>query len=190
MIINVTGRSTTVQDSFKEVLEKKLSRFDKFFEKDARADVTITNEGGRETVEVTIHSDGMVFRSENTSMDRLDSLDSVVDTLFRQISKNKSKLETRMRRSGNDVRDFYEMFDIEEFDLDETQINHNDDTPYKIVRSKQFALKPMDSEEAILQMNLLGHSFFMFHNADTNDVNVVYKRNDGNYGLIEPIPSA
>lgn len=182
MTINVTGRGTTIKDSFREVLEKKLARFNKFFNEDARADVTVTNEGGRETVEVTIFSDGMVVRAERTTDDRLDSLDLVVDALSRQIYKNKTKLETQMRRSISIAE-----FTNEDFSVDDLNSDGKEEE-YKIVRSKQFALKPMDTEEAILQMNLLGHNFFMFRNAETNDINVVYKRKGGNYGLIEPTP--
>lgn len=178
MIINVAGRGTQVQDSFREVLEQKLSKFDRFFQEDTRADVTITNEGGRETVEVTIHSEGLVFRSEATTYERLDSLDIVVNTLFRQIVKNRSKLQDRFRKKA------YDPEFIEEFDPNLLK-EQEDEGEYKIVRTKQFTMKPMFPEEAILQMNMLGHGFFMFHNADSDEIAVVYKRNDGNYGLIE-----
>lgn len=179
MIINMAGRGTTIQDSFKDLVETKLQRFDRFFGENAVANVTITNEGHRETVEVTIHADGMVFRSERTTDDRRDSLDSVVDTLFRQIVRNKERLRDQLRRNAFDM-DFESVFEDE---LEELGEPFEDE--YRIVRSKQFDLKPMLVEEAILQMNMLGHNFFMFMNAETDDIGVVYKRDDGNYGLIE-----
>ena len=102
MTINMTARNTTIRDSFKNSLEKKLSKLNRFFDEEAVANVTVTHEGGRETVEVTIKSGDLFFRSEKTTGDRLDSLDVVVDALFRQIVKNKSKLQKRMRKTAFD----------------------------------------------------------------------------------------
>lgn len=172
MNINLTARNTTVRDSFKQSLEKKLSKLDRFFDDSTTAKVTVSHESGRETVEVTIKNGGMFFRSEKTTSDRLDSLDSVVDALFRQIIKNKTKLEKRLRKAA-----FEPGYDVDFIGAPGT---------YEIVRSKRFSVKPMDVEEAILQMNLIGHSFYMFRNTDGGDICVVYKRNDGNYGLLEP----
>lgn len=172
MTIRVTARGTTVRDAFKTSLEKKLSKLDRFFDQDVVANVTVINEGSRETVEVTIQHGGMFFRAEKTSADRLDSLDAVVDALFRQIIKNKTRLEKRLRKTAFEPG----------YDADFVGAENND---YKIVRSKRFSLKPMDVDEAILQMNLVGHNFYMFHNSDTDEVAVVYKRNDGNYGILE-----
>lgn len=177
MIINFTGRGTTIKDLFKQTVEKKLKKFERFFGDEAKADVKVINEGGRETVEITINSEGMIFRAERTSDDRLTSLDAVVDALFRQITKNKQKLRTQMKRDAFDAA-FNEEFAVFGQEMDESN--------YKIVKSKRFSLKPMDVEEAILQMNLLGHSFFLFLNAQTEEVSLVYKRNDGDYGFIEP----
>ena len=172
MTINVSARNTTVKDSFKNSLEKKLAKLDRFFDEEAAANVTVTNENGRETVEVTIRANSMVFRAEKTSDDRLDSLDTVVDSLFRQIIKNKTKLEKRLRKTA-----FEPGYDNDFIGVEST---------YAITRHKRFAVKPMDSEEAILQMNLIGHSFYMFRNANTGEICVVYKREDGSYGLLEP----
>lgn len=172
MTINMTARNTTIRDSFKKSLQKKLSKLDRFFDDEVVANVTVTHEGGRETVEVTIKSDDLFFRSEKTTSDRLDSLDMVVDALFRQIVKNKSKLQKRMRKTAFEAG--YE-----------NDFIGSEDT-YEIVRSKRFNVKPMDVEEAILQMNLIGHSFYMFRNSESNEICVVYKRNDGNYGVLEP----
>ena len=171
MNITMQARKTTVKDSFRERVEKKLRKFDRFFDEEAYATVTVTNERDRETVEVTIQSGGMIYRAERTTTDRMDSLDAVVDVLFKQIVKNKSKLEQRLRSGA--FHPSYQDEPMEEPD-------------YQPVRTKRFALKPMDVEEAILQMNLLEHTFFMFRNKATDAVCVVYLRNDGSYGLLEP----
>jgi len=172
MTINITARGTTVRDPFKKSLEKKLTKLDRFFEDEVNANVTVSTQNGRETVEVTIKSGGMVFRSEKTAGDRLDALDVVVDSLFRQIVKNKTKLEKRLRKTA---------FAPE----------HKDDfigaePTYEIAKSKKFTVKPMDVEEAILQMNLIGHNFYMYRDSELDEICVVYKRNDGGYGVLEP----
>ena len=170
MNVTISARNTSLKDSFKERVEKKLSKLDRFFD-DAKAFVTLTHEADRETVEVTIKAENLVFRAEKTTGDRVDSLESCVDSLFRQIVKNKSKLERRLKSNAFNP------------DYDDAPYAPED---YKVVRTKRFAVKPMDVEEAILQMNMLEHSFFMFRNSRTNEINVVYKRNNGAYGLIEP----
>lgn len=172
MTINVTARGTTVRDSFKKSLEKKLKKLDRFFGDEANAHVTVSNQNGRETVEITIKSGSMVFRAEKTTEDRLDSLDSVVDSLFRQIVKNKTKLEKRLRKAAFEPG------------YDDDFIGSEDS--YQVVKSKIFPVRPMDVEEAILQMNLVGHSFYMFRSADLDKICVVYKRKNGNYGVLEP----
>lgn len=182
MIINVTARGTRVQDSFREMLENKLARFDRFFNEETTADVTVTNKGHRETVEVTIRGAGMVFRSEQTTDDRQDSLDACVDALFRQITRHKDKLSTRLHHEAFEFRQELE----NDFLADVGGKEETVEDEFKIVRTKRFLMKPMSVEEAILQMNLVGHQFFMFHNADSDLISVVYQRDDGGYGLIEP----
>lgn len=172
MTIKLTARNTSVRDSFKSSLDKKLSKLDRFFDDSAVANVTVIHESGRETVEVTIKSGGMYFRAEKTTNDRLDSLDAVVDALFRQIVKNKTKLEKRLRQSAFEPG------------YDDDFIGSQ--SSYEIVKSKRFHVKPMDVQEAILQMNLIGHNFYMFRNVESNEICVVYRRKDGNYGLLEP----
>ena len=172
MIINITSKGTTVRDSFKTGLEKKLSKLDRFFDDNAYANVMVTNEGGRETVEVTIKAGGMLFRAEKTTGDRLDSLDVVVDALFRQIVKNKTKLEKRLRKTA--------------FEAGYDQDFVGSEATYQVVKSKRFSIKPMDIDEAILQMNMIGHNFYIFRDSETEETCVVYRRNDGNYGLIGP----
>lgn len=164
---------TTIREPFKEKAEKKLGKFDRFFGENASAQVTVTSEKGRETVEVTINSGGLVFRAEKTTNDRLDSLDAIIDILFKQIVKNKSKLEVRTRGFN--------------FDSIPTGLHDTEDESYNLVKHKRFEVQPMDVDEAILQMNMLGHNFFIFENISTGELNVVYCRYGGDYGLIEPI---
>ena len=168
MNITISARNTSVRDSFKDRVEKKLSKFDRFFD-DAKAFVTVTNEGERETVEVTIKAEKLVFRAEKTTSDRIDSLESVCDLLFRQIVKNKSKLEARLKSSA-----FNPEYDDAPYQQEE----------YQVVRTKRFPVKPMDVDEAILQMNMLGHDFFVYRN-ENNVVSIVYRRKNGGYGLLE-----
>ena len=144
MNITITARKTSVKDSFKERVEKKLAKFDRFFDDDAKAVVTVTNENGRETVEITVQVQGMFFRAEKTTSDRFDSLEAVADSLFRQIVRNKNKLEKRLKTDAFDP-----MFKDEAIAVE--------DEEYKVVRVKKFPIKPMAVDEAILQMNMVGH---------------------------------
>lgn len=174
MNITISGRKTTVKDQFKEKVEAKLSKFDRFFDTEANANVVVTNSHDRETVEVTISSNGMYFRSEKTTDDRSDSLEAVCDALFKQIVKNKNKLVSKVKSSG------FENLNFE-------GITPEPEAAYTPIKTKKFPVKVMTMEEAILQMNMLGHEFFMFKNAESGEFNVVYLRNNGGYGLIEPI---
>lgn len=171
MNITFTARKTNLDERFKERSRKKLNKFDRFFDS-ANAFITVTQEKERYTVEVTIKAGGMIYRSEKTANDMYEAIDSVSDSLFKQIVKNKSRLEKRLR---NDA--FLEIPE-DQFDADSNE--------YRIVKSKRFSIKPMMVEEAILQMDMLGHEFFIFRNGETNEINVIYKRHDKNYGLIEP----
>lgn len=172
MKTNVTGRKLSLRPSFVEKTEKKLSKLDKFFEDDARADVTVKQEGNGFKVETTIHNQGMVYRAEEAAPDMVEALDMLIDKLVRQIRKNKTRLEKRLREEAFAVPPPPEEEEMEE--------------EYAVVRSKSFPVKPLDVEEAILQMNLLGHQFYMFRNMDSGEINVVYRRKDGHYGLLEP----
>ena len=170
MKINITARNTGIKDSFRARVEKKLSKFDRFFGDNAQSQVTVIHSGDHETVEVTIKSEGLFFRAERTADEREDALEAVVDSLFRQIVKNKSKLADRFKKRAPEI---YAEPAAEEPD-------------YSVIKRKHFTLKPMHVDEAILQMELLGHNFYMFLNAETEVPNVVYKRNAGGYGLLEP----
>ena len=170
MNIRITSRNTSVRDEFRERCEKKLKKFDRFFGESADAVVTVSNQNGRETVEVTILFGGMLFRAEKTTSDRIDSMEAASDALTKQITRNKTRLEKKFHTGA-------------------FQPSFNSDVmpeEYGIVRIKRFPLKPMNVQEAILQMNMLDHSFFMFRNEETDEINVVYRRNDENYGLLEP----
>lgn len=174
MKIIITGKNIDVTEGLKERVTKKINKLDKFFNNETEVHVTLSVQKSRQIVEVTIPFSGIVFRAEESNEDMYSSIDKTVDLLERQIRKNKTRLERKLHEHD---------FRFENVKFAEEVPEEKD---FKIVRSKRFAVKPMDVEEAVLQMNLLGHEFFMFFNADTKQVNVVYKRKDGNYGLIEP----
>lgn len=172
MNITVVGRKCTPRDSFKERAEKKLRKVEKFFGDSASAKVTATVEKNTQAVEITVFNDGMIFRSQAKAENMNDALDSCVDLLIRQIRKNKTRLEKRIRSEAFD--DFVGQDAVEE------------EVEFELVRTKSIPIKPQSVEEAILQMNMLGHQFYMFRNAENESIAVVYKRDDGGYGLIEP----
>lgn len=177
MKITYTARKVNLRENFKERVEKKLLKFEKLFSDEAVANVVVTLEKNRQTVEITIRDNGMVYRVESTMPEMNDALDKVVDMLMRQIRKNKTKLAKRMK-SGS----------IDDFVM-QTANEHSDeveDDEYKVVRKKQILIKPISVDEAILEMNMVNHNFFMFINAETDEVNVVYRRSDGDYGVLEP----
>ena len=173
MNITYLGRKTTIKDSFKEYAAKRLKRLEKFFDDDPNVMIVVTNEGDEETVEVTIKSRGMFFRGEKTSRDRQISLDLVADVLSSQIVRNKNRLERRLKTPVPVIEELTGELEQE--------------GPDTLVKTKKFPVAVMDVEEAILQMNLLGHEFFMFRSGETGEINVVYRRKDGNYGLLEPV---
>lgn len=174
MRITVIGKNIEVTNALRNVVEKKLEKLDKYFEPDVEAQVTLSVEKNSQLIEVTIPFNGVILRGEESTDDMYTSIDLVIDKLERQIRKQKTKLQRRMH--GDSLR-FQFIPDYEEDKSKEEA---------KIVKTKRFAMKPMSSEEAVLQMELIGHNFFVFESGDTGEVNVVYKRKDGNYGLIEP----
>ncbi|MBO5091955.1 MAG: ribosome-associated translation inhibitor RaiA [Clostridia bacterium] len=173
MKMNFTARQMKVYDSVKQTAEKKLAKFDKFFGDEAEMDITFSMPNGLEMVEITIRSQGMVFRAEEAAETFANAIDNATEALERQIRKNKTRLQKRLK---------VEAFDIIENDLDELV----DEEYVQDVRTKTFPFKPMGVEEAILQMNMLGHDFFVFKDADTLETCVVYRRKRGGYGLIVP----
>ena len=177
MKITYTARKVTLRDNFKERVEKKLAKFNKIFSDDAEAAVVVTLEKNRQTVEITIRDNRMVYRAESTQPEMNDALDRVVDILTRQIRKNKTRLEKRIKTGGS-LDDL--TADLPPQDLEEPE------DEYRVVRKKQVLIKPITVDEAILEMNMVSHDFFMFINADTDEVSIVYKRANGDYGLLEP----
>lgn len=173
MRLTVTGKNIALTDALKDIVEKKLSKLDKYFVPEVDMRVTLSVQKNRQIIEVTIPFNGMIIRGEEATDDMYSSLENVVEKIEKQILKNKTRFERRLHEGSLRLKDIpsYELYDDEDS---------------KIVKTKKFAIKPMDTEEAVLQMDLLGHNFFVFKNADSNEVNVVYKRKDGNYGLIEP----
>lgn len=170
----ISGKNIEVTEALKDKITKKIGKLDKFFNPNTEVHATLSVEKTRQMIEVTITSNGIVLRGEESNEDMYTSIDKVVDKLEKQIRRNKTRLEKQLREGA---------FRSEDVEYD-TSVD--EEREFKVVRSKKFAIKPMDVEEAILQMNLLGHEFYMFSNADTKEVNVVYRRRDGNYGLIEP----
>lgn len=175
MKIVITGRNIELTDNFKKLVEKKISRFNRMFSDNASAKVTVTVEKNRQTVEITIFNNGMFFRAEDTSLDMHESLDKVIYMLSRQFRKNKTKLEKRLR-SGS-IEDVIPAIENEHVE---------DEVEYQLIRTKSFSVKPMTVDEAILEMNMVGHDFYIFKNESSNTFNVVYIRKDGKYGLLVP----
>ncbi len=175
MNINIIGRQVNVRDDMKALVEKKLAKFDRYFPKGADATVTFKREKDLERVELTISVVGTLFRAEESTMEFRTSLTRCIDVIEGQIRKNKTRLEKRMKSS----------FEAAEAAIAEQGAVVEEEGEFDI-RVKTFPLKPMTPEEAILQMNLIGHSFYAFEDADSGDVCIVYKRNAGAYGLIVP----
>ena len=170
MNITIIGRKCNPREDFRQRTEKRLSKVEKLFGEEANAKVTATVEKNCHIVEITVTKGGLIYRAEESADNMADALDECVDVLIRQIRKNKTRLDKKLHSAALD--DF--MIDVEE------------ETDFDVIREKSVALKPQSVEEAILQMNLLGHQFYMFLNADTDKINVVYKRNANGYGLISP----
>ena len=173
MKITLYGKQMTVRDSLRTAVEKKLTKFDKFFGEDTEAFVTCRTRKGVKIIEITVIYEGTTFRSEEESETFITALDRAVESLEGQNRKNKTRLEKKMKRDAFSIvtdDDDDEYVEEEEFEI----------------RVKTFPFKPMTAEEAILQMNLLGHSFYAFINADSGETCVVYKRKEGSYGLIVP----
>ena len=174
MKLNIRGDKLEITDAIKDYVEDKLGRLDKYFkDSNINANVLLKVKGNRQIIEVTVLTDKYILRSEEENNDLYAAIDLVVDKLEGQIGKNKTKL--KKQNIDNKYKDF-------NFDYELEEDEENNDV---IVKHKEIEMKPMDSEEAILEMELLGHSFFVYKDVDTGNINVLYKRKDGNYGLIE-----
>ena len=170
----ITGRNIEVTDGLRTAIEEKLGKLDRFFSPNTEVTVTLSVERERQKIEVTIPVRGNIVRSEQVSSDMYVSIDLVQEVLERQLKKYKSKILDKKQLAE----------DLFAFEPEEKEFSEEPDV--KIIRTKRFAIKPMDPEEACIQMELLGHNFYVFFNAETEEVNVVYKRKGSTYGLIEP----
>lgn len=173
MKVTIIGRQMNVWEEMKATINDKLSKLDKYFGDDAEATVTLSSKRNLKSLEITITAYGTIFRSETDDDTFRNALDRSIYSIERQIRKNKTRLSKKLRSGA---------FDEGIFDTGE---DYEEDKEFNI-RTKSFYFKPMSVEEAIMQMNLLDHEFFVFRDAETEDVCVVYKRRDGDYGLIVP----
>ena len=175
MKVSVIAKNTTTTPALKEMIEKKLSKVKRYFSPEIEAKATLSVQKNKQKVEITIPFNGIILRAEEATEDMYKSIDLVVGKLERKIRKEKTKLS---RRNNESLR-----FPSLESLMGEKEVEENNG---KVVRAKQFRVKPMSSEEAVLQMELLGHNFFVYQDCDENKICVVYKRKDGDYGLLEP----
>lgn len=183
MKFNIRGENLEVTGSIREFVEKKISKLERYFDtpltSEVHVNLSVYNDEQR--IEVTIPMTNLLLRGEEQHVDLYAAIDLVVDKLERQIRKYKTKVNRKFRQKGSPKHVFAEL----EREANSVAVEEDPDE-IEIVRTKRFELKPMDSEEAVLQMDMLGHAFYVFTNAITNETSVVYRRNDGKYGLIEP----
>ena len=173
MKVIITSKNMNASDHLKQTIESKLDRLGKYFSNDIVANVTLSMEKGRQKIEATINAKGTIFRAEETTNDIYSGIDGVIEKLSSQMSRFKTKLQ----RKHKDHKEF-QFADLPEIAGEELE-------EMRVVRRKQFDLKPMTVDEAIMQMELLEHTFFVFLNLESDTVNVVYKRKDNDYGLLE-----
>lgn len=178
MKIKIFGKNIEVTEGIRSAVEEKIGKLDKYFAEETRVDVTLSVNKNEQKVEVTIPVKGRIIRAEEISDDMYVSIDMVEETIERQLVKYKNKIIDKKKSIKEAFTETYIEADYEDEDEDEDQI--------KIKKTKRFGIKPMDPEEACVEMELLGHNFFVFLNAETEEVNVVYKRKGNTYGLIEP----
>jgi putative sigma-54 modulation protein len=175
MKIIITSKNINASNHLRDTIESKLSRLGKYFSSDIETNVTLSMERDRQKIEATINASGTIFRAEEVTQDIYGGIDKVVDKLSAQMSKYKRKLANKHKDNKSIVFD-----DVPDADDGGAAV-----AEIEIVRRKKFELLPMSPEEAVLQMELVGHSFFVFLDMDTNGIGVVYKRNDEKYGLLE-----
>ncbi len=170
----IVGKNIDVTPGLKQAVEEKIGKLEKYFTQDTEVHVTLSVEKERHKIEVTIPVKGSIIRSEQVSNDMYVSIDLVEEIIERQLKKYKTKIIDKEQEAGQSFKQEY------------IERDYQDDDEIKIVRSKRFGIKPMYPEDACVQMELLGHNFYVFRNAETEEVNVVYKRKGNTYGLIEP----
>lgn len=173
MNIVITTRNTKASDYLKDIIEKKLQKLSKYFSDDIGVNVMLSEEGNKKKIEATIKVKGMIFRAEDKADEFYDGIDNIVKKLSSQMARFKKKIQKKHR-------------DNKEFNFDAwPDAAEDSDKEFNVIKTKKFELEPMTVEEAVLQMEMLEHNFFVFLNMETDSVNVVYSRKDGNYGLLE-----
>ena len=173
MNLVISGKNLDITEGLRSAIEEKIGKLERYFTDTTEVHVTLSTEKNRQKIEITIPMKGSIIRAEEVSSDMYVSIDLVEEVIERQLRKYKNKLIDKDQNAAHLSQSFIEADDYEEEDI-------------QIIRSKKFAMKPMDPEEACVQMELIGHNFFVFRNSETDEVNVVYKRKGNTYGLIEP----
>lgn len=179
MNFNIRGENIEVTPALRNYVEKKIGKLDRYFDTVPSSPVNVNMQviNNQQIIEITIPMPQLLLRAEESNADMYAAIDLVVEKLERQIRKHKTKVNKKFRQDGSLKYMFRS--DVED-------VTFEDEDELEVVRTKRFSLKPMDTEEAILQMDMLGHNFFVYSNADNGETNVVYRRKDGRYGLIEP----
>ena len=181
--ITITAKKMQIPQNFTEYAEKRLAaKLDRFFGEDADAKITMAEVKSEIVIELTVKYNNMIYRAEQSAADKEDALDASIDKIIRQIRRNKTRVEKRLKDTA-----FKDLAVAAAPDAAGAGNQSAAGDHYEVIRHKKVVMHPMSVEEAILQMNLLGHTFFMFTNANTGDMNVVYKRADGKYAVLEPI---
>jgi putative sigma-54 modulation protein len=179
MEVTLKSKNVELARPIRDYIEKKVLKLQKFFQGDSiNAQVVVSAEKGLQIAEVTVQVNGLLLRGEEKTGDMYASIDGAIDKIERQIRKYKTRIHRRLRQTGSGIVEA-------ELTRDTAGVEERGEEA-RIVKTKRFAIKPMSAQEAVMQMELLGHDFFVFSNSETDEVNVVYRRKDGNYGLIEP----
>ena len=173
MNLVISGKNLDITEGLRSAIEEKIGKLERYFTDTTEVYVTLSTEKNRQKIEITIPMKGSIIRAEEVSSDMYVSIDLVEEVIERQLRKYKNKLIDKEQNAAHLSQSFIEADDFEDEDI-------------QIIRSKKFAMKPMDPEEACVQMELIGHNFFVFRNSETDEVNVVYKRKGNTYGFIEP----
>ena len=173
MNLVISGKNLDITEGLRSAIEEKIGKLERYCTDTTEVHVTLSTEKNRQKIEITIPMKGSIIRAEEVSSDMYVSIDLVEEVIERQLRKYKNKLIDKEQNAAHLSQSFIEADDFEDEDI-------------QIIRSKKFAMKPMDPEEACVQMELIGHNFFVFRNSETDEVNVVYKRKGNTYGLIEP----
>ena len=171
MAITVRGKNIDITPALRDYVEKRVGKITKYFDNIGEITAVLTVSKGRHIVEVTVPINGMILRGEEATTDMYASIDLVIEKLEKQIEKYKTKIARKLKQGGFKL------------DIPAPPVS---DPEELVVKTKRFAVKPLNVEEAVMQMNLINHDFYVFINSDTEEVNVVYRRKDGHYGLIEP----